>query len=727
MTDLNAKIIPLRTETASLAPTAVQLDVGEIATNLEDGLIYSKKTDGTVVTLGGGGGGGGGDLDGLTDVDVSTVAPADGQSLIWDDSNSEWIPGYPSFGTATAPFTITTGDTATFPLHGSSGFYADQAALEADGFTFITGSINADDTTLQFTPSSTFQSIQFLSGEVPDSPSHSWRINSNGAVYYDNTSGTSITDRSGNAVDDGTADLYVAWWSEDTEIRIAGFLEFNDGTRDWLVVRADMKTPYNNESAGFPVETWFASDGSISVRYGAAVDSATFTAGTNRNLIVSNSTTLSSLGNHETQFEGLTGAGDYVINVVAVPQTALGRGIGDLVDVDTVTTAPTNSKSLVWDSTAERWVPGVPGTRIQEASDFELNQTPPAGLYEFTSCADAPYRIPSADYEWGVYNGELRIWQKAADGIDLRSVFDTLPGTGSVWWSNDGISFTEATYTSLVINNDGAANEYLRLQSVTPLPTTLSGSLFVKFTQPGAPIDVPLADGDILQWDDDSNTFRPGQQSLLDLWDVAITTAEEGEILIALDNGALQPPLWVAGPKICDVEYGEVTTYKYPIGLHTDVDLVTTAQEDGQVLAWNNTAELWQPADIVLSGTGRRSITHTTETLAQNASEDITLTNAGRSGLIMQLETDDAVWVVFYVSTAARTADSSRLKTEDPEPGSGIVAEFITTGNEIVLATPPAAYFNGESTPLAEIYGRITNLVNEGTRTITISVSRTEP
>ena len=85
------------------------------------------------------------------------------------------------------------------------------------------------------------------------------------------------------------------------------------------------------------------------------------------------------------------------------------------------------------------------------------------------------------------------------------------------------------------------------------------------------------------------------------------------------------------------------------------------------------------------------------------------------------------VGVVFYVSTAARTADSSRLKTEDPEPGSGVVAEFITTGDEIVLATPPAAYFNGESTPLAEIYGRITNLVNEGTRTITISVSRTEP
>ena len=54
MTDLNAKIIPLQTETPGLAPTEVQCDVGEIAVNLTDRKIYSKRSDGTVVTLAGG-------------------------------------------------------------------------------------------------------------------------------------------------------------------------------------------------------------------------------------------------------------------------------------------------------------------------------------------------------------------------------------------------------------------------------------------------------------------------------------------------------------------------------------------------------------------------------------------------------------------------------------------------------------------------------------------------
>ena len=44
-----------RSETASDAPVASDLAVGEIALNLEDKLFYSKKSDGTVVTMGGAG------------------------------------------------------------------------------------------------------------------------------------------------------------------------------------------------------------------------------------------------------------------------------------------------------------------------------------------------------------------------------------------------------------------------------------------------------------------------------------------------------------------------------------------------------------------------------------------------------------------------------------------------------------------------------------------------
>ncbi|MFZ9995636.1 MAG: hypothetical protein ACO3GU_02230 [Pelagibacteraceae bacterium] len=54
MADLSAKIVPLKTETAGLAPTDAQCDVGEIAINLTDRKIFSKRSDGTIVTLAGG-------------------------------------------------------------------------------------------------------------------------------------------------------------------------------------------------------------------------------------------------------------------------------------------------------------------------------------------------------------------------------------------------------------------------------------------------------------------------------------------------------------------------------------------------------------------------------------------------------------------------------------------------------------------------------------------------
>ena len=42
-----------RSETGGAAPTGANLAVGELAVNLTDKKIYSKKTDGTVVSLGG--------------------------------------------------------------------------------------------------------------------------------------------------------------------------------------------------------------------------------------------------------------------------------------------------------------------------------------------------------------------------------------------------------------------------------------------------------------------------------------------------------------------------------------------------------------------------------------------------------------------------------------------------------------------------------------------------
>lgn len=61
-----------RSETANAIPTAGQLAIGELAVNLTDKKIFSKKTDGTIVSIGGVGVDGG---DGTTS--VSTIAFSD--------------------------------------------------------------------------------------------------------------------------------------------------------------------------------------------------------------------------------------------------------------------------------------------------------------------------------------------------------------------------------------------------------------------------------------------------------------------------------------------------------------------------------------------------------------------------------------------------------------------------------------------------------------------------
>jgi hypothetical protein len=80
-------------------------------------------------------------------------------------------------------------------------------------------------------------------------------------------------------------------------------------------------------------------------------------------------------------------------------------------------------------------------------------------------------------------------------------------------------------------------------------------------------------------------------------------------------------------------------------------------------------------------------------------------------------------WVRLYISAAARTADASRLETEDPLPGSGIIAEVITTSvNQTVGFTPATIGFNGDNPAATTIYAAVKN---KGTGLATISVTLT--
>ena len=61
-----------------------------------------------------------------------------------------------------------------------------------------------------------------------------------------------------------------------------------------------------------------------------------------------------------------------------------------------------------------------------------------------------------------------------------------------------------------------------------------------------------------------------------------------------------------------------------------------------------------------------------------------------------------------YVDNASRTADTTRSEGQDPTPGSGLIAEMRTSGNnQTVLVTPGAFGFNNEGSN--DIYVSVNN------------------
>lgn len=78
-----------RSSVASKAPTTTDLELGEIAVNTYDGKVYIKKDNGTasIVEVTGGGGGGASDLNGLSDVTITS--PSNNQLLKYDGTG--WV------------------------------------------------------------------------------------------------------------------------------------------------------------------------------------------------------------------------------------------------------------------------------------------------------------------------------------------------------------------------------------------------------------------------------------------------------------------------------------------------------------------------------------------------------------------------------------------------------------------------------------------------------------
>ena len=143
----------------------------------------------------------------------------------------------------------------------------------------------------------------------------------------------------------------------------------------------------------------------------------------------------------------------------------------------------------------------------------------------------------------------------------------------------------------------------------------------------------------------------------------------------------------------------------------SDVDTTTTAPATNDVLTWDGSK--WEPAAPTGGGggaglTSRATADATASGLADGSSANLTIT-AAKTYALLKIQTSHAAWVSIYTSTAARTADASRLEVTDPQPGSGVIAEVITTDGAIQGITPGTIGWNDDSEPSTNVYVKVVN------------------
>ena len=150
---------------------------------------------------------------------------------------------------------------------------------------------------------------------------------------------------------------------------------------------------------------------------------------------------------------------------------------------------------------------------------------------------------------------------------------------------------------------------------------------------------------------------------------------------------------------------------------HTDVTISTPLTN--QTLVYNGIAWVNQAPSSGLQS--RVTANTSTGSIVDGAAADVSL-GAAKSFLLLKVETSAAAWVTFYTDTSSRTNDASRNENTDPLPGSGVLAEVITTGAQTQKITPGITGWNDDTVPGTNLYAKVVNK-SGGTTNITVTIT----
>ncbi len=298
---------------------------------------------------------------------------------------------------------------------------------------------------------------------------------------------------------------------------------------------------------------------------------------------------------------------------------------------------------------------------------------------------------PSQVISWDGPNEKFVLASLAAVSVDNISLDDVLFNGNT---SSNSISVNSVTTNTLTVNN---GIDYSSIINAPLVPADVSD-----LTDTTGIIPEPQVQSD---W-----TAVSGLGAILNKPTLA-TVATSGSY-----DDLTNKPILFSG------NYNDLTN-KPPVP-ETLLDLGITDGTVGQVLTTNG-AGGFTFTTVSSGGTGlgsRTTVSGTTGALAINAVGNLSITGF-KTYALLGIGVEIPAWVRLYSSAAARTADASRLETEDPQPGAGIIAEVITTtNNQVILFTPATIGFNSENPVSNTIYASVKN---KGTGVATIQINLT--
>jgi hypothetical protein len=139
---------------------------------------------------------------------------------------------------------------------------------------------------------------------------------------------------------------------------------------------------------------------------------------------------------------------------------------------------------------------------------------------------------------------------------------------------------------------------------------------------------------------------------------------------------------------------------------------------DGSTITINNGVI---SASIPTGLSNRSTVTTTTSGLSANTSATATVT-AAKGYALYSIQVSAGAWVTVYSSASAQSNDSSRTITTDPTPGSGVIAEAVTTTATTTYFSPAIHGYNADGSVNTNMYLKIYN--NSGSSTaITVTIT----